>query len=203
MPLSRPIRSETTWPSTTKDEACGSDWTYAKNLFSVGLGRTKIPSLNLPWVVSVTNVVFISTVAKLSVAIIVTDATLVTIHKCSIIFTVATILSQLSQLQHNHKLVTIVQVVTIFTVVTTLQFSQLSFTRIIVTYVTIVTVLTAAYSAVCSSFAYWNISKLPHSDGCGEHLWKSGSSESSTHLNNFTVTIVCIVTSVTNVTTIK
>ena len=29
MPLSRPIRSETTWPSTTKDEACGSDWTYA------------------------------------------------------------------------------------------------------------------------------------------------------------------------------
>ena len=48
MPFSRPIRSVTNWPSTTTDGSCGSDWAYARNLFSVGLGRTKIPSLNLP-----------------------------------------------------------------------------------------------------------------------------------------------------------
>ena len=29
-------------------EKCGSDWTYTRHLFSVGLGRTKTPSLNLP-----------------------------------------------------------------------------------------------------------------------------------------------------------
>ena len=49
MSFSRPICSDTNWPSTTTDGCCGLDWAYDKNLFSVALGRTKIPSLNLPF----------------------------------------------------------------------------------------------------------------------------------------------------------